>query len=73
VLDAEAWSAYWNRAGWPADRKSALAWWRNAEPMPEAASLTCFRTFAPIAVQQLIRDCGLPRAWQEAIVLTPDA
>ncbi len=64
--DAEVWDAYWTSVGWPDYPKAALAWWKNPGPIPANASFKVFRAFAPVAVQRLTRDCGLPQAWLDA-------
>ena len=69
LADAEMWSAYWDRIGWPRDRKTALASWKNPGVLPEGPSSVLFRTFAPAAVQTLIQECGRPAAWLDATLL----
>lgn len=63
LADAEMWSAYWESVGWPNDARAARLWWKAPGPLPDGPSLLLFRSFAPVAVQLLIRDCGLPAAW----------
>ena len=72
LTDAEAWDAYWTSVGWPEHAKAALAWWKNPGPIPANASFDVFRAFAPVAVQRLTRDCGLPQAWLDTAMFHED-
>ncbi len=65
------WSAYWESVGWPDDLWAARLWWRKPGPLPQGPSLLLFRTFAPVAVQLLIRDCGLPVGWLATTLARP--
>lgn len=63
LTEADVWGAYWRTVGEPQDEMAALRWWRQPGALPENADLSAFRTFAPRAVKEVIRHCGLPRSW----------
>jgi len=69
--DAALWTAYWSAVGRPDNRVEALKWWKNPGLMPEGASFDHFRIFAPLHVQQLVRDCGPPRDWLDGSLSRP--
>ncbi len=64
--DAELWATYWRKAGLPEDDRGALEWWRNPGPQPEGFSAIAFLNRAPLAVQKVVRERGLPSYWLDA-------